>query len=86
MIDLVFGTETGWRLVDYKTQPLRIDADGTPTNESASAMLKRYEHQLSAYVTHWEQVTGQQVSGGLWLTAHACWLPARVDDRKAKTR
>lgn len=86
VIDLVFGTETGWRLVDYKTQPLRIDADGTPTDESASAMLKRYEHQLSAYVTHWEQVTGQQVSGGLWLTAHACWLPARVDDRKANTR
>ncbi|HSJ13003.1 MAG TPA: UvrD-helicase domain-containing protein [Longimicrobiales bacterium] len=52
-IDLVFGDESGWTVVDYKS-----DAAGARV---APDVLERYRSQVRLYAAVWERITGQPV-------------------------
>jgi ATP-dependent helicase/nuclease subunit A len=58
-IDLVFGDESGWSIVDYKT-----DAAGTGI---ARDVLERYRAQVRLYAAIWERLMGQPVRERLLL-------------------
>jgi ATP-dependent helicase/nuclease subunit A len=58
-IDLVFGDERGWSVVDYKT-----DAAGVAI---APDVLERYRGQVRLYAAVWERITGQPVRERLLL-------------------
>jgi ATP-dependent helicase/nuclease subunit A len=57
-IDLVFLDETGWNIVDYKT-----DAVG----DMLSAFTDYYAPQLRLYCDAWKQLTGEKATGYLWF-------------------
>ena len=56
VIDLVYLTDGGWRILDYKSDQLdgMLDVDGE--------MLGRYRPQLQQYRSAWERVTGGNVT------------------------
>ena len=58
-IDLVFGDEHGWTVVDYKT-----DAAGTGV---APEVMERYRGQVRLYGAVWQAITGQPVRERLLL-------------------
>ena len=63
VIDLIYRTPEGWKIVDYKT-------DAVPSDDVARAVVDRYSRQVQAYADHWETVTGEPVTEkGIWLTA-----------------
>ena len=61
VVDLVYRHGDGWKMVDYKTDPV----DGHPDVEQLAA---RYTRQVAAYARHWTAVTGEAVAEfGLWI-------------------
>ena len=61
VIDLVYRDETGWHIVDYKTD--RADTEG-----EAAAIEKKYHPQLDAYATYWSRFTDTPVADAkIWL-------------------
>jgi ATP-dependent exoDNAse (exonuclease V) beta subunit len=50
VIDLVYRTERGWHVVDYKTDQLSLDE-----------LAASYGRQCHAYATHWASITGEPV-------------------------
>ena len=62
VIDLVYDSPAGWKLVDYKTHAVKTDRE-------ARALCERSADQVNAYAEHWARFTGEPVSAkGLWLT------------------
>ena len=62
VIDLVYESPEGWKLVDYKTHAVKTDQD-------ARALCERASGQVNAYAEHWARFTGEPVAAkGLWLT------------------
>jgi ATP-dependent exoDNAse (exonuclease V) beta subunit len=69
-IDLLFRSDDGWRVVDYKTaaigsaEGLEIRLDG-----------HRYVAQVRRYMDAWESITGEPVAeGGLWFVEKGAYL------------
>lgn len=61
-IDLLFQTDAGWTLVDYKT-------DAAPDDAAVAAILDRYSDQVRTYARQWASVTGEAIARkGIWLT------------------
>ena len=62
VIDLVYDSPAGWKLVDYKTHAVKTDRE-------VRALCERSADQVNAYAEHWARFTGEPVSAkGLWLT------------------
>ena len=62
-IDLVYRSEAGWKIVDFKT-------DSVATDDEVDQLLDHYRSQIASYAEHWETITGETVAEkGLWLTA-----------------
>ena len=62
VIDLVYESPEGWKLVDYKTHAVKTDRD-------VRALCERASGQVNAYAEHWARFTGEPVAAkGLWLT------------------
>lgn len=58
-IDLLYRTEAGWHLIDYKT-------DRVP--DDPSTLIDAYCLQLETYAELWEAATGEEIAEtGLWL-------------------
>lgn len=53
VIDFVYRTPEGWRILDYKTDVAAA---------SGSALLDRHAAQLAHYRAAWERVTGETVN------------------------
>ncbi len=61
VIDLVFKTEPGWVIVDYKTD--------TAAQTDIESITEHYKPQVSTYAQAWEKATGQPVvETGLYFT------------------
>ena len=56
MIDLVFESAEGWRILDYKGDQLDGIADVD------AELLARYGPQFAQYKSAWERVTGGKVA------------------------
>lgn len=70
VIDLVYLTATGWRIIDWKTDQVGA-GDG-------SELVPLYRHQLDAYVEAWARIAGAgaaPIEAGLFVvrTGHAHW-------------
>ena len=62
IIDLVYRTPGGWKIVDYKTDSVSGDAD-------MKAFIERCGRQVNAYAKAWEIITGETVfEKGIWVT------------------
>ncbi len=60
VIDLVYRTDDGWRIVDHKTDQL--------AERDVEATLARHREQLTAYVHAWKEIVGsERVKAGLNL-------------------
>ena len=65
---LLYRTDSGWKLVDYKT-------DAAPDDNAVSTLLDRYSDQVRTYASQWESITGEPVAEkGIWLTDGGRWL------------
>lgn len=53
VIDLVYRTEDGWEILDYKTDQV--------VESSADALVRRYSGQVLAYQSHWQEVIAEPV-------------------------
>jgi len=61
-IDLIYRTDRGWKMIDYKS-------DAAMNDDAAAALAKKYAPQIEAYARHWSRLTGEAVmEKGLWLT------------------
>jgi ATP-dependent helicase/nuclease subunit A len=62
VIDLVYRSPEGWKIVDYKSDPVS-------SRRGVSAVVDRYRDQVMAYAHHWQEMAGEPVaSAGLWLS------------------
>ncbi|MFH1571203.1 MAG: 3'-5' exonuclease, partial [Gemmatimonadota bacterium] len=60
VIDLVYRTPEGWKIVDYKTDRPGVD-------DPAAALRARCGGQVAAYAQYWQELTGEPVvAAGLW--------------------
>jgi ATP-dependent helicase/nuclease subunit A len=67
-LDLVFEENSGWAVVDYKS-----DAVGANLDE----LVAFYEPQVGLYRRYWEKLTGKRTKAGLYFiqTGDEVWLP-----------
>jgi ATP-dependent exoDNAse (exonuclease V) beta subunit len=67
IIDLVYRTREGWRIVDHKTDQL--------ADRAAAALLDRHANQLAAYARAWQGITGSPARTGLHVvrTGEVVW-------------
>ena len=74
VIDLIFREETGWVLVDYKSE--RVEAEAIP------ALVAYYEPQIKAYADAWHAVVGEQVlQAGIYFTHLGQFVAVTVDPK-----
>lgn len=68
-IDLVFEEESGWTLVDYKSDTIAGNLD---------ALVTYYSPQIAHYRRYWEKLTGQPTKAGLFFvqTGDEVWPEA----------
>ncbi len=68
-IDLVFEEDSGWVLVDYKSDTVRDNLD---------ALVRFYEPQLAHYRRVWQETTGRPTRAGLFFLdgGREVWLNA----------
>jgi ATP-dependent helicase/nuclease subunit A len=69
VIDLVYRSDEGWRIVDHKTDQL--------ATHDVGATLDRHREQLAAYVGAWKQIAGSDaVKAGLNLirAGQVAWM------------
>ena len=68
VIDLVYDSPEGWKLVDYKTHAVKTDQD-------VRALCEQTARQVNAYAEHWANFTGEPVAAkGLWLTEQTAFV------------
>lgn len=61
-IDLIYRTNGGWKIVDYKTN--RITGE-----KGLRDLVAHYRDQITRYAAYWEAITGEKVDeAGLWMT------------------
>ena len=62
VIDLVYRTPDGWRIVDYKS-------DTVTSRRGVSAIANQHREQVLAYARYWRTITREPVASvGLWLS------------------
>lgn len=63
IIDLVYRTPRGWKIVDYKTHARARDTE-------IDELIGHLADQVQTYAQHWQQIAGEPVAEqGLWFTA-----------------
>jgi ATP-dependent helicase/nuclease subunit A len=63
IIDLVYRTPEGWKIVDYKTNV-------TSSESEIRKLIDHYASQVNTYAEQWQTITGEEVvEKGLWFTA-----------------
>jgi ATP-dependent helicase/nuclease subunit A len=63
--DLAFRTDSGWTIVDYKTD-----------NAGDEELVARHSAQVTEYVKAWKQIfPDQRCAGYLWSTRSGAYLP-----------
>ena len=68
IIDLVYRTPSGWKIVDYKTHARARGAE-------IDALARQAADQVQTYAQHWQQIAGEPVvEHGLWFTASDCYV------------
>jgi ATP-dependent helicase/nuclease subunit A len=68
-IDLVYETEDGWKIVDFKT-------DAASNEDEVGRVTSHYREQVAAYGRYWSSITGEPVvAKGLWLTEMNRYVP-----------
>jgi len=68
IIDLVYRTPRGWKIVDYKTHARAHGAE-------IDALARQAADQVQTYAQHWQQIAGEPVAEqGLWFTASDCYV------------
>ena len=68
VIDLVYDSPEGWKLVDYKTHAVKTDRE-------VRALCEQTSDQVTAYSEHWANFTGELVAAkGLWLTEQTAFV------------
>jgi ATP-dependent helicase/nuclease subunit A len=67
-IDLVFEEDSGWMLVDYKTDTIAGNLD---------ELVAFYAPQIELYRRYWERLTGRPTKAGLYFvsTGQEVWPP-----------
>ena len=69
VIDLVYRSPEGWKIVDYKSDPVS-------SRKGISAVVDRYRNQVMAYAHHWQEMAGEPAaSAGLWLSEGGGYEP-----------
>jgi ATP-dependent helicase/nuclease subunit A len=69
VVDLAFHERAGWVIVDWKTDPVRTEAE---LRERA----RHYERQVRFYADVWKKITGETVAEvGLYFTAADRYVP-----------
>lgn len=64
-IDLIYRSDDGWKIVDFKTHEAASETD-------IAVLKEKYRAQLEAYAEAWTSITGEPVAeAGLWLTERA---------------
>ena len=63
IIDLVYRTPNGWKIVDYKTH-------ARAGEDQVDELTHHFASQVNTYAQHWQQIAGEDVDErGLWFTA-----------------